>query len=388
MSKLTSIAIVLAAGSGTRMQSDVPKQYRLLRGMPVLRHSLMRLFEARELVKKTIVVIQPEHEQFYRQAVEGLPQDFLLPPVTGGATRQESVLAGLRALARHQPQRVLVHDAARPFITAVLIANTLQGLEQAKGAICAIKVSDTLKRAANDFIRETVTRENLFAAQTPQAFDYATLLAAHIAAKKEDRHDFTDDAALLEWQKHKVALVEGSTENIKLTANDDFRLAEKSFVTTSRCALGYDVHAYGDGDHVMLGGVKIPHKRGVSAHSDGDVILHALTDAILGLAGNGDIGQHFPPFDPKWKNAPSKIFVAKAVEFLQAGGGCLNHCDVTLIAQEPKISMHRNQIVTSLAAMLGLPVSAVGFKATTSEGMGFIGREEGLAAYVMVTAQF
>lgn len=383
-----TIAIVLAAGCGARMQGDVPKQYRLLGRMPVLRHSLLRFHETQSMVDKIIVVIQPEHELFYKQAVEGLEKDFLLAPARGGATRQASVLAGLRALAKHQPQRVLIHDAARPFVTARLIRNTLDALTDAKGAICAVRISDTLKRAANDVIYETVARENLYAAQTPQAFDYKMLLAAHIQANKEDRHDFNDDAALFEWQGHKVALVESPSDNFKLTTGDDFKRAEKSFITTSRSAFGYDVHAFGDGDHIMLGGVKIPHRRGVNAHSDGDVILHALTDAILGLVGAGDIGQHFPPSEQKWKNAPSKVFVAKALEFLDESDGKLNHCDVTLIAQEPKITPHRDKIVATLAGMLNLPTSSIGFKATTSEGLGFIGRNEGLAAYVMVTAQF
>jgi 2-C-methyl-D-erythritol 4-phosphate cytidylyltransferase/2-C-methyl-D-erythritol 2,4-cyclodiphosphate synthase len=382
-----TLAILLAAGQGARI-GGLPKQYRLLGGMPVLRHSLLRLAQARDLIENVVVVIQPEHELLYQQAIEALPRDFLLPPVTGGVTRQGSVMNGLRALAKLQPQQVLIHDAARPFLTRELINAALSALTKAKGAIVACEVSDTLKRAANDFVSETIMRENLYAVQTPQAFDYATLFAAHIEANKQRRQDFTDDAALLEWQGHKVALVAGSNDNFKLTLDEDFARAEKFFAMVSRSALGYDVHAFAEGDHVMLGGVRVPHTRGVRAHSDGDVILHALTDAIFGLTGNGDIGRHFSPADSHWQNAPSRIFVAKALALLHKHGGKLNHCDVTLLAQEPKISAARDRIISSLATLLDLPPSSVGLKATTTEGLGFIGRREGIAAYVMASAQF
>ncbi len=387
MSAMSTIAVILAAGHSERMGGAVPKQYRLLGGMPVLRHSLLGIIEA-NACDKILIVIRPGHELFYRQSIEGLPSTLLLEPSPGGKTRQDSVYAALQALAPYQPKNILIHDAARPFLNAALIRNTLAALENAPGAICACAVADTLKRAVGDQIAETVDRNALYAAQTPQAFDFSILSAAHKAARKQGRADFTDDAALLEWQGHKVMLVPSSIDNFKLTTAEDWKRAEKQFVATSRSALGYDVHAFDEGDHVMLGGIRIAHTYGVQAHSDGDVILHALTDALLGLAGAGDIGQHFPPSDPQWKNADSRIFVSKALEILRDRSGKIAHCDITLIAQEPKISSYREKIIASLALILALPVQSIGLKATTSEGLGFIGRNEGLAAYAMVTAQF
>lgn len=382
-------AIVLAAGLGTRLGEGVPKQYRLLAGMPVLRHSLLRVLEAQECFEKIAVVIAPGHEAFYRQVVDGLATDKLLPPIAGGATRQTSVYNALSALAQYEPDTILLHDAARPFALASLFKNAVAALEAAKGVICACPVSDTLKRAASGEVSETVARKDLYAAQTPQAFAYTTLRAAHEAAQKAGRTDFTDDAAMLEWQGETVRLVEGSIENFKLTTQEDWQRAEKRLsANTVRSALGFDVHRFAEGDHVMLGGVRIAHQRGVAAHSDGDVILHALTDALLGLTGEGDIGQHFPPSDPQWKNASSDLFVEKALGLLREHGGSLQHCDVTVIAEKPKLGAHRAAIRESLSKLTGLAASTIGLKATTAEGLGLIGKGEGLCAYVLVTANF
>jgi 2-C-methyl-D-erythritol 4-phosphate cytidylyltransferase/2-C-methyl-D-erythritol 2,4-cyclodiphosphate synthase len=383
-----NFVIVLAAGKSERMQSAVPKQYRLLGNMPVLRHSLLRLNQARAQFKKIVVVIQEKHEPFYRQAIDGLPSDLFFNPIEGGKTRQTSVLAGLKALLPYQAENVLIHDAARPFFDVALIENTFKALTRAKGAVCACRINDTLKRTINGLIIETVDRTNLYAAQTPQAFHFKTLLAAHEAALEQERYDFTDDAALLEWRGESVVIVDAPAENFKLTTADDFLRAKTLLQPAFRSALGYDVHAFDEGDHVMLGGICVPFKRGIKAHSDGDVILHALADAIFGLAGNGDIGEHFPPSDQRWKNANSKIFVDRALNSLNERGGKLDHCDITLIAQEPKIAPLRGKIIVSLAEMLDLPTPAIGLKATTSEGLGFIGRAEGLAAFALVTAQF
>ena len=234
-------------------------------------------------------------------------------------------------------------------------------------------------------IVETVSRENLFQAQTPQGFDYALLREAHKRAAREQYESFTDDAALMEWNGHKVMLVEGDMDNFKLTTEADFLRAEKQFAPISKTAFGYDVHAFCDGNHVMLAGVRIPHDKGIDAHSDGDVVLHALTDALLGLCGDGDIGTHFPPSDPQWKGASSGQFVAKAMTQLGLAGIKLIHCDISVLCEAPKLQPHRAQMISNIAAMTGLEPCNIGLKATTNEGLGFVGRGEGLAAYVLVT---
>ncbi|MES2907097.1 MAG: bifunctional 2-C-methyl-D-erythritol 4-phosphate cytidylyltransferase/2-C-methyl-D-erythritol 2,4-cyclodiphosphate synthase [Pseudomonadota bacterium] len=381
--------VIVAAGRGSRMAGTVPKQYRLLGGVPVLRRALLQVLNARTTFHKILVVIDPEHRSFYEQALEGLPQDIFIEPVAGGETRQESVFAALEALALLKPHHVVLHDAARIFVAPDLFEKTINALGNAKGAIAACRMTDTLKRTSGDIISETVARENLYAAQTPQAFDFETLYSAHQAALPEKRVDFTDDASLLEWQGHQVAIVESSADNFKLTTDDDWQRAEKLVKAgATKTALGFDVHRFKSGDHVMLGGVKIPHNKGIDAHSDGDVILHALTDAILGLIGAGDIGTHFPPSDAEWRGASSHIFVEKSLQLLHEKGGMLTHCDVTLISESPKIGPHRDKISASIAQLIDLSISAIGLKATTAEGLGMIGNGEGICAYVLVSARF
>lgn len=383
-----TIAILLSAGNSARMGTVLPKQYRLLRGAPLLRRSVQQLLLARSSFDKIIIVIQEKHRAFYEQAVEGL-EDNLLSPVIGGATRQASVHAALKAIEDYRPQYVVLHDAARPFASPQLFKDVVQALKTAKGASCAVPVSDTLKRVENGTAVATLDREKLYAAQTPQAFDYSILRAAHEAAVIDNRNDFTDDAALLEWQGHEVKIVDGEINNFKLTTPQDWSRAETMLPQSKyRTAFGYDIHVFADGDHIMLGGVRIPYKQGVKAHSDGDVILHALTDALFGLTGQGDIGQHFPPNNPEWRNASSDLFVAHALKMLQRSGGCLKHCDITLLAESPKLAPHREAVINNISRLTGLPLNAIGLKATTLEGLGALGRREGLAAYVITTASF
>jgi 2-C-methyl-D-erythritol 4-phosphate cytidylyltransferase/2-C-methyl-D-erythritol 2,4-cyclodiphosphate synthase len=377
-----TIALVVAAGTGERFGGGLPKQYRTLLGRPLLRHAVERL-GGHPAVDAVCVVRRAEHGDIYAEAVAGLD---LLPPVTGGATRQESVLRGLESLAPHNPARVLIHDAARPLIDAATIARVVAALDDAIGAIAAVPVTDTLKRAGMaGGIAGTVDRAGLWRAQTPQGFRFAEILAAHRAVAGQA---LTDDAAVAEAAGHEVALVQGSEDNLKVTTEDDLRRAELllpgGFVEW-RTGSGYDVHRFAPGDAVMLCGVKVPHSHGLEGHSDADVGLHALTDAILGAIGAGDIGQHFPPSDPRWRGAASAQFLAHANALVAARGGRVAHVDVTLICERPKIGPHRAAMVQSISQILGLETERVSIKATTTEGLGFTGRGEGIAAQAVAT---
>jgi 2-C-methyl-D-erythritol 4-phosphate cytidylyltransferase/2-C-methyl-D-erythritol 2,4-cyclodiphosphate synthase len=377
-----TLALVVAAGTGERFGGDLPKQYRTLAGRPVLRHAVERL-AAHPAIDGVCVVRRLEHGDAYAAALAGLD---LLAPVEGGATRQESVLRGLEALASRSPDRVLIHDAARPLVDAGTIARVVGALDAAPGAIAAVPVTDTLKRAgAEDRIAATVDRAGLWRAQTPQGFRFAAILAAHRAVAGQA---LTDDAAVAEAAGLTVALVAGSEDNLKITTDDDLRRAElllSGGAVEWRTGSGYDVHRFGPGDAVMLCGVRVPHILGLEGHSDADVGLHALTDAILGAIGAGDIGQHFPPGDPRWRGAESARFLAHAAELVAALGGRIAHVDVTLICERPKIGPHRDAMISRIADILSLESTRVSIKATTTEGLGFTGRGEGIAAQAVAT---
>ncbi len=375
------IALVVAAGRGTRLGGARPKQYLPLAGLPLLRHSVAT-FATHRAIEHVRVVFHPDDRDLYDEAVAGLE---MLPPVPGGAARQDSVRLGLESIEALAPERVLIHDAARPFVDADTISRVLAALEVAPGAIPALPVADTIKRGSESRITATLDRSNLFRAQTPQGFHYRAILAAHRAVTGED---MPDDAAVAERAGMTVKLVAGSENNLKVTAPADFAHAERLIAASAgdfRTGQGFDVHAFGPGDHVWLCGVKIPHERGLIGHSDADVGLHALTDAILGALGQGDIGMHFPPSDPQWRNAASHLFLRHASGLVRAAHGRIVHVDVTLICEKPRIGPHRDAMVARIAEILGLAAGRVSVKATTTEQLGFTGRGEGMAAQAIAT---
>jgi 2-C-methyl-D-erythritol 4-phosphate cytidylyltransferase/2-C-methyl-D-erythritol 2,4-cyclodiphosphate synthase len=380
-------AVVVAAGRGYRAGGEGPKQYREIGGEPVIRASLKGL-AGHAGIAMVQPVIHPDDIDLFRAAAVGLD---VLDPVFGGATRQASVRAGLEALSPRRPDLVLVHDAARPFASAALIARGIAAAGACGAAIPAVAVADTVKTVdASGVVTGTLERGQLRLVQTPQAFAFATLLAAHERARAAGREDFTDDSALVEWAGIKVSTFEGEAANVKLTTADDFAragAAELVVLTDVRTGSGYDVHAFGPGDHVTLGGVRIAHSQGLSGHSDADVVLHALVDAILGALADGDIGVHFPPSDPQWRGASSDRFLAFAIERLRARNGRIAHLDVNLICEAPRIGPHRDAMRKRIAEIAGIDVSRVAVKATTSEKLGFIGRSEGMAAFATATVR-
>jgi len=382
-------ALLVAAGRGLRAGGGEPKQYRLIEGRPVLVRALMPFLEE-PAVDRIVVVIGEGDEERYANAVAGLESSRLAAPTLGGTTRQDSVRRGLLALSQEGFDGiVLVHDAARPFVSGMQIAAAIGRLgETGLAAIPALPVTDTVKRTdASGHVAETPPRDQLVSVQTPQAFRFKPLLEAHEAAEAALLHGFTDDAALMEWAGHPVATFRGDPANIKLTHAEDFQRANAPAgkVLVTRVGTGYDVHAFGPGDHVWLGGVRIDHDHGVVAHSDGDVALHALTDALLGALAEGDIGTHFPPSDPQWRGAASAQFLAFAAGRVRERGGRIDHLDLTIVCEAPKVGPHREAIRAEIAGAAGVPVGKVAIKATTSERMGFTGRREGLAALATAT---
>lgn len=382
--------VIVAAGRGLRAGGDRPKQYRELNGAPVLARSLAPFLAAEE-VSQIQVVIGEGDEARYADAIEAMDQSRLASPIIGGQTRQDSVLSGLRALATTGFDGiVLVHDAARPFVSAELIARAISDARAHGAAVPGLAVTDTIKRVdASGLIVETPPRDALRSVQTPQAFRFDALLAAHEAAAAAKVEGLTDDAALMEWAGHPVAIFPGDPANIKLTHPEDFtRMSAKpSKELRVRVGTGYDVHAFQEGDHVWIGGVRIPHDQGLLAHSDGDVALHALTDALLGTLGEGDIGTHFPPSDPQWKGAASMPFLTFAANRVRERGGKIDFLDLTLVCETPKVGPHREAMRQAIAAGTGVRPSQVSIKATTSERLGFTGRREGLAAFATVTVR-
>ncbi|HSR82156.1 MAG TPA: bifunctional 2-C-methyl-D-erythritol 4-phosphate cytidylyltransferase/2-C-methyl-D-erythritol 2,4-cyclodiphosphate synthase [Hyphomicrobiaceae bacterium] len=378
---MKTAALIVAAGRGTRARGPRPKQYAAVGGVPVLAHAL-RPFLAHPDIALVAVAIARGDEALYGAAVADLASGKLLSPIGGGATRQTSVGNGLRALSAHLPDRVLIHDAARPFVTRDVIDRVLGALTQSPGAIAALPLADTLKEAGpGGRIAATVNRAGLWRAQTPQGFHFAEILAAHERARTAGLDDMTDDAAVAEWAGLPVALVLGSAANAKLTTPEDFAMAELAAGGPDvRVGQGVDVHRLVTGDHVWLCGVRIAHTQALEGHSDADVALHALTDALLGAIGAGDIGQHFPDSDPRWRGAASGIFVREALRLVRARGGTIGNVDVTLLCEAPRIAPYRDAMRRRIAELLELEEARVSVKATTTEGLGFAGRREGIAA--------
>lgn len=382
----TIAAVVVAAGRGERAGSpqEGPKQYRRIGGRAVLSHVLSALL-ADQRIGTIIAVIHADDRALFDEAATRLDLS-RIRVVTGGEERQASVLKGLEALEQEAPDQVLIQDGARPFLDTILLDGVISALGPDHGVLPALPVSDTLKRGLDGLVTGTVDRAGLYGAQTPQAFPFAAILDAHRRAARESASLFTDDASIAEWAGLPVRLVAGSPDNLKITWSRDLAMADlmlsanQTFFPDVRTGNGYDVHSFEDGDHVWLCGVKIPHDRKLSGHSDADVGLHALTDALLATIGAGDIGTHFPPSDPQWKGAASRIFVEHAVQLVRAKGGRIANADITIIAEAPKVGPHREAMTAALCAMLGISPDRVSVKATTNEKMGFVGRREGIAA--------
>jgi 2-C-methyl-D-erythritol 4-phosphate cytidylyltransferase/2-C-methyl-D-erythritol 2,4-cyclodiphosphate synthase len=385
--------VIVAAGRGERagQSADGPKQYRRIGGVPVIRRTL-DAFLAHPAIGAVAVAIHADDDALFAEAVGDAAGDVIV--VHGGKTRQASTRLALLALKERRPAAVLIHDAVRPFVDAALIDRVAAGLERGGGSLPALPVSDTLKQAGADgLVERTVPREGLHAAQTPQGFPFEAILAAHERAFGADRDDFTDDSAIAEWAGIPVRIVQGSPDNVKLTwARDiemaDARLSSPGAFPDVRTGNGYDVHSFGEGDHVTLCGVDIAHHHRLSGHSDADVGLHALTDALLATCGAGDIGTHFPPSDMQWKGAASRIFVEEAVRIVRERGGRIANADITVIAEAPKIGPHRAAMTEALSSMLRISADRVSVKATTNERLGFVGREEGIAAIATATVVY
>ena len=384
MSPQSQAIIVVAAGRGARAGEGLPKQYRSLAGETILCRTLRALYlgapEARLLV-----VIHPDDLGLYEEAIAGLPGELrarLEAPVSGGASRQASVRAGLEALAVSPPQLVLIHDCARPFVTPALMARAVAAAVTHAAAVPGLAVTDTIKQVdIAGWIMATPERAGLRAVQTPQAFQFDLILRAHRSAAAAGRDDMTDDGAVAEWAGFRVHIFEGEAGNMKVTTPQDFVTAQ------TRTGQGFDVHAFTQGDHVCLGGVAIAHDRALLGHSDADVLMHAVTDAIYGALADGDIGAHFPPSDPKWKGAASEIFLRHAVARVRDRGGMIAHVDATVICEAPKVGPHRDRIRARLAEIMEIDIARVAVKATTSEELGFTGRREGIAAMALATVR-
>lgn len=393
--RINCSVIVVAAGRGERAGShpDGPKQYRRIAGRPVISHTL-DAFVKWDPACRIVAVIHPDDRDLFDAALNHLEagRDRILA-VTGGHTRQQSVLAGLEALSSFAVDHVLIQDAVRPFVERALLDRIAATLASGECAVLpAVAVADTLKRSDSaGHVLETVPRTGLFAAQTPQAFHFATIRDAHRRAAEDGRDDFTDDAAIAEWAGIPVRLVEGSAANVKLTLQKDLIMADERLsapLPDVRTGNGYDVHQLEPGDGVTLCGVFIPHDQRLKGHSDADVALHALTDALLATCGAGDIGDHFPPSDPQWKGAASKIFIEHAAKIVRARGGTIMNADVSLIAEAPKIGPHRDEMRRRLSEFLGIALERCSVKATTNETIGFVGRREGIAAIATATVVY
>ena len=384
--------IIVAAGRGVRAGTAGPKQYKALAGESVLARATQAFLAHPEVGAVRVVIHADDHDLYAESMARLIGHAKLLEPAEGGAERQDSVRLGLESLASTPPEIVLIHDAARPFIDAATISRVIAAARQTGGAIAALPVFDTLKKAdgaKHPAIADTVPREGLWRAQTPQGFRFEAILAAHRAVVGET---LTDDAAVAERAGMKVSLVPGSPDNMKITQAEDFGMAEvllgrKRAMAEYRTGHGFDVHQFEDGDAVILCGVAIPHDRKLKGHSDADAGMHALTDAILGAIGAGDIGDHFPPSDKKWKGAPSRIFLEKARDLVAERGGAVTHCDVTLICEAPRIGPHRAAMRAALSEIIGVAPDRISVKATTTEELGFTGRREGIAAMATATVR-
>ena len=376
-------ALIVAAGSGSRAGGIQPKQYRRIGGVPMIRRTV-GAFQALSTVSYIQVVIGAGQEREAQNALGGLD---VAPSVPGGETRQDSVRRGLQALAAYAPDYVLIHDAARPLVSATLIKSVIAGLMSgAEAVLPALPLADSVRRLSSNGEWESVVREGLYRAQTPQGFKYDRISEAH---KHFAGSGATDDIELAERAGMKVTIIAGEETNIKITTRDDFSSVERMMAGAgeARTGSGFDVHRFVPGDHVWLCGVRIPHDQGLEGHSDADAGLHALTDAILGAMAAGDLGQHFPPSDEKWRGAPSRVFLARAAEIVRQAGGIIVNCDITLICERPKIGPHREAMRAAIAGILELDISRISVKATTTEGLGFTGRSEGLAAQAIANVR-
>lgn len=384
MQKYKNIALIVAAGSGKRAGGNVPKQYAKIAGRAVLTHTI-ETFLTHSKIDAIRVVYNPEYDDLYKAATEGME---ILAPVKGGATRQESVRLGLESLKEYMPERVLIHDAARMFISNEIISNVLSAIEKNSGAIAAIALEDTLKISDGQELIKTIPRDNLMRAQTPQGFFYDEILNAHI---KLSDNEFTDDAALFEHLGKKVKHVKGAQENFKITASEDLQRAaaimERNY--NIRIGNGFDVHKFcepklAENNHIMLCGIAIPHDKSLEGHSDADVGLHALVDAILGALAMGDIGDHFPPSDDKFKGMDSRIFLEFARDVMVNKNASISNIDITIICEKPKLMPYKRQMAEKIADILKINNDMVSVKATTTEKLGFTGRGEGIAAQASV----
>jgi 2-C-methyl-D-erythritol 4-phosphate cytidylyltransferase/2-C-methyl-D-erythritol 2,4-cyclodiphosphate synthase len=377
--------VIVAAGRGERAgQQNGPKQYREIGGRSILERTI-EAFATHDRIGSIVVAIHPDDDALFRKSVGVFADRVNL--VHGGPTRQHSTRLALLALRDTGLKSVLIQDGVRPFIDHALIDRTLAAIDDTYGALPSLPVSDTLKQGSADgTVDKTISRENLYSAQTPQGFPFEKILDAHELAFNSAEDAFTDDASIAEWAGIPVKLVEGSPDNIKITWARDIEIANQRFsggpmnFPDVRTGNGYDVHSFEAGDHVTLCGVKIPHHKKLNGHSDADVGLHALTDALLATCGAGDIGTHFPPSDPQWKGAASKLFVEHAAAIVRERGGRIANADITLICEAPRVGPHREAMTAALADMLGITPDRISIKATTNEKLGFLGREEGIAA--------
>lgn len=375
-------ALIVAAGRGHRAGGGIPKQFRDLGGKPLLQRTVRAFLDHPQLAQLA-VVIHPDDTALYAAALQGVADARLLPAVQGGAERQDSVRAGLEALAGTDPEIVLIHDAARPFTPPEVIDRVLAGVAETGAAFPALPIVDALWRVEDGLVRHAEDRSALWRAQTPQGFRFGLILAAHRSAAGAA----PDDVAIARAAGHDVRVVMGDGNNFKITLAEDFDRARRLMGDRMdiRTGNGFDVHAFGEGDHVVLCGVRIPHPRGLKGHSDADVAMHALTDAIFGALAEGDIGRWFPPSDMQWKGAQSEIFLAKAMERAADRGFRVNHLDCTIICETPKIGPHAADMTDQIARITGLSPDRISIKATTSERLGFTGRGEGIAALATAT---
>jgi 2-C-methyl-D-erythritol 4-phosphate cytidylyltransferase/2-C-methyl-D-erythritol 2,4-cyclodiphosphate synthase len=387
------IALIVAAGRGTRAAGagdSTPKQYRPLAGAPVLRRTV-HAFAEHPAIDAVRVVFNESDRALYDGAVAGLD---LLVPVQGGDSRRESVLRGLESLTEDAPRFVLIHDAARPLVDPALIGRVREALDRHDGAVPALAIADTIKQVKAGHVRGTLPRDGLWRAQTPQGFRFHEILDAHrTAAGRMDADHFTDDAMVAEAADLDVVTVAGDEDNMKITTEADFARAERALLgrlPEVRVGQGFDVHAFGAeaaDAWIMMCGVKLSHPRPLIGHSDADVGLHALTDALLGALGDGDIGTHFPPSDARWRGAASEIFLSHAASLVAKRGGQIAHADVTILCEEPRVSPHREAMRKRIAEILSLSVERISVKATTTEKLGFVGRAEGIAAQAIATVR-
>jgi 2-C-methyl-D-erythritol 4-phosphate cytidylyltransferase/2-C-methyl-D-erythritol 2,4-cyclodiphosphate synthase len=378
------IALIVGAGRGHRFGGDLPKQYNTLGGVSLINRTLAA-FVSHPAITEVRAVIHPDDKASYEEAIAQLSSSKLLEPVNGGATRQKSVCLGLESLSDGSPDLVLIHDAARPFISHEIINRVIEALGRSKGAIVAMPVNDTLKRSDGNFVATTIDRTALWRAQTPQGFHFGHILKAH---KFCEASELTDDAAVAEKSGMTVELVLGSDDNVKITTMDDLVRAERTFGGWEyRTGTGFDVHRFCKGNEVILCGVKLPYSHALKGHSDADVALHALSDALFGAVAAGDIGSYFPPTDAQWKDVSSDLFLAKARDVIREKGAQIVNVDITIICEKPKIEPHRQAMRSSVATILEITDDRVSIKATTTEQLGFTGRKEGIAVNAIATVK-